>query len=25
LHTGNFPGAFSMSLEGPEAFFRVSF
>lgn len=25
LHTGHFPGAFSMSLEGPEAFFRVSF
>jgi hypothetical protein len=25
LHTGNFPGAFSTSLEGPEAFFRVSF
>jgi hypothetical protein len=25
LHTGNFPGAFAMSLEGPEAFFRVSF
>jgi len=25
LHTGNFPGVFSMSLEGPEAFFRVSF
>ena len=25
LHTGNFPGLFAMSLEGPEAFFRVSF
>jgi hypothetical protein len=25
LHTGNFPGMFAMSLEGPEAFFRVSF
>ena len=25
LNTGNFPGQFHMSLEGPEAFFRVSF
>jgi hypothetical protein len=25
LHTGNFPGLFAMSLEGPQAFFRVSF
>jgi hypothetical protein len=25
LHTGNFPGQFAMSLEGPTAFFRVSF
>jgi hypothetical protein len=25
LNTGHFPGAFSMSLEGPEAFFRISF
>jgi hypothetical protein len=25
LHTGHFPGEFSMSLEGPEFFFRVSF
>ncbi len=25
LHTGNFPGLFAMSTEGPEAFFRVSF
>jgi hypothetical protein len=25
LHTGNFPGMFAMSLEGPEAFFRISF
>jgi hypothetical protein len=25
LSTGNFPGQFNMSLEGPEAFFRVSF
>jgi hypothetical protein len=25
LHTGSFPGMFAMSLEGPEAFFRVSF
>jgi hypothetical protein len=25
LDSGNFPGAFAMSLEGPEAFFRVSF
>jgi hypothetical protein len=25
LDTGNFPGGFSLSLEGPEAFFRVSF
>jgi hypothetical protein len=25
LHTGNFPGGFALSLEGPEAFFRVSF
>jgi hypothetical protein len=25
LNTGNFPGLFAMSLEGPEFFFRVSF
>ncbi|HVW67418.1 MAG TPA: hypothetical protein VHB68_00520 [Steroidobacteraceae bacterium] len=25
LNTGNFPGLFAMSLEGPEAYFRVSF
>jgi hypothetical protein len=25
LQTGNFPGLFQMSVEGPEAFFRVSF
>jgi hypothetical protein len=25
LHTGNFPGGFALSLEGPEAFFRISF
>lgn len=25
LHTGSFPGEFAMSLQGPEAFFRVSF
>lgn len=25
LSTGNFPGQFNMSLQGPEAFFRVSF
>lgn len=25
LNTGNFPGKFAESLEGPEAFFRVSF
>jgi hypothetical protein len=25
LDTGNFPGKFAMSLEGPEAFFRISF
>jgi hypothetical protein len=25
LNSGNFPGNFAMSLEGPEAFFRVSF
>jgi hypothetical protein len=25
LNTGNFPGQFHMSLEGPELFFRVSF
>jgi len=25
LSSGNFPGNFAMSLEGPEAFFRVSF
>ena len=25
LHTGNVPGMFAMSLEGPTAFFRVSF
>ena len=25
LNTGNFPGKFADSLEGPEAFFRVSF
>jgi hypothetical protein len=25
LSTGNFPGQFHMALEGPEAFFRVSF
>ena len=25
LNTGNFPGKFAMSLEGPQAFFRVSF
>lgn len=25
LNTGNFPGQFHMSLQGPEAFFRVSF
>jgi hypothetical protein len=25
LNTGNFPGGFRLSLEGPEAFFRISF
>ncbi|MGH8211385.1 MAG: hypothetical protein ACREU6_17665 [Steroidobacteraceae bacterium] len=25
LNTGSFPGGFALSLEGPEAFFRVSF